>query len=193
MICTSSYKDCDPNKYNTVSISGDHGKMVNYKGNYYSKLAPRLDFWKIWHSNIDKISKDENTKYYIREYWNQVLSKLDPFKTYEELNNSILLCYEESPEFCHRHIVSAWFELFLNVKVPDIKIDKDKIIEIEKPEYIKEYLEQTIKQNKDMKGFTSLRALYLYEREDKSFSYYAKEANTLRKNNCEYKVLQKKK
>ena len=32
---------------------------------------------------------------------------------YDQLDNSILLCYEDNNQFCHRHLVAAWFELFL--------------------------------------------------------------------------------
>lgn len=57
-----------------------------------------------------------------------------------------MLCYETNTEFCHRHIVAAWFELLLGVEIPEAKA-KDYEIEynIERPEYIKEYLEEVIK------------------------------------------------
>ena len=102
--------------------------------------------------------------YYIEEYWKQVLSKLDVEKVYKTLNYSILFCYENNTQFCHRHIVAAWFELLLGAKVPEVN---NKFNEVERPEYIKEYLEKAIKNNIDMKGFTSLRALYLYEKSEK--------------------------
>ena len=57
----------------------------------------------------------------VQEYWNQVLSKLDPEKVFRDLDYSVLLCYEPNTEFCHRHIVAAWFELFLEVQVPEKK------------------------------------------------------------------------
>ena len=48
MISTSSYNNWQSNQYITYSISGDREKSVNYKGRCYSKLAPKLSFWKIW-------------------------------------------------------------------------------------------------------------------------------------------------
>ena len=96
MICTSSYEECQSNKNFTYSISGNRGKDVNYKGNCYPKLAPKLSFWKVWHENIGKMSEEENNKYYINEYYKQVLAKLDPKDVYEELENSIITAIKES-------------------------------------------------------------------------------------------------
>ena len=145
MICTSNYENfgkavCG---YKTYSISGDKGKQADFVGNSFSKLAPKKSFWKVWHNNIGKISEEENNKYYISQYFMHVLSNLDPEEIYNKLDFSILLCYESSNEFCHRHIVSAWFELFLDVKV---------------------HLEEVIKKHTNMKGFNSVRALYIFEK-----------------------------
>ena len=167
MIYTSSYNDCQIDKYRTYSISGNRGKDANYQGKCYSKLAPKLSFWKIWHDNIGKISQEENDRYYVKEYWNQVLSKLDPYEEFRELDNSILLCYEPNTEFCHRHIVAAWFEILLEVKVPEIRIEDYQIVERERPAYIKKYLEDAMRSNRNMRGFESLRALYIYEKGEK--------------------------
>ena len=120
--------------------AGDAG----YKGECYPQLAPKKDFWKKWHANIEIISEEENNKYYVQEYWNQVLSKLDPEKVFRDLNNSVLLCYEDNMLFCHRHIVAAWLELTLGVKVPEAKATDYKIEVIERPEYIKKYLLEEI-------------------------------------------------
>jgi hypothetical protein len=167
MICTSSHGRCIRTKYKTYAISGNRGKDANYYGECYPKLAPKLSFWKIWHDNIGKISEEENNRYYVSEYYKQVLSKLDPEEVYRELDNSILLCYEPITKFCHRHIVAAWFELFLDVDVPEVNVSNNEIELVERPSYIKEYLVDAIKQNNDMKGFNSVRALYLYEQGDK--------------------------
>ena len=167
MICTSSHNNWQSDKYTTYAISGNRGKNAGYHGKCYSKLAPKLSFWKIWHDNIGKVSEEENNRYYVQEYWNQVLSKLDPEQVYRELDNSTLLCYEANTEFCHRHIVAAWFEILLGVEVPEA-IAKDYQIEnVDRPEYIKEYLEDAMRMNRNMRGFTSLRALYLFEKGEK--------------------------
>ena len=141
MISTSSHNDWQSDKYRTYSISGNRGKDANYQGKCYPELAPKLSFWKVWHNNIGKISEEENNRYYVQEYWNQVLSKLDPEKVFRDLDYSVLLCYEPNTEFCHRHIVAAWFEILLGVKVPELKAKDYQIEETDRPEYIKEYLE----------------------------------------------------
>lgn len=117
MISISNYKNFNKTLYRTCFISGDRGKGAGYTGVYFKELAPKLSFWKVWHENIGKISEEENNRYYIEEYYKEVLSKLDPELIYKELDFSILLCYEDNNEFCHRHIVAAWFELLLNVKI----------------------------------------------------------------------------
>ncbi len=148
MIRTSSHNNCITNKYRLVSISRNKGKDANYEGECFPDLAPGRDFWYVWHNNIGVIPELENNRYYIEKYYETVLSKLDPEETYKKLDNAILLCYEDSNEFCHRHIVAAWFELHLDVKVPDIIVSDEKIEEQEIPSYIKEMLEEIIKEKK---------------------------------------------
>ena len=167
MICTSSHKDWQSDKFLTYAISGDCGKEARYKGAWYPKLAPKYYFYKKWQDNIGKISEEENNRYYVQEYWNQVLSKLDPEKVFRDLDYSVLLCYEPNTEFCHRHIVAAWFEILLGVKVPELKAKDYQIEETDRPEYIKEYLEDAMRLNRNMRGFKSLRALYLFEKGEK--------------------------
>ena len=167
MISTSSYNDWKIDKYITYSISGDRGKGVNYQGRCYPELAPKFSFWKQWHDNIGKVSEEENNRYYVQEYWNKVLQKLNPKEVYQKLDNSILLCYESNDKFCHRHIVAAWFEILLGVKVPEQKAKEDEVEEVERPAYIKQYLEDVMRCNRNMKGLNSLRALYLFEKKAK--------------------------
>lgn len=169
MICTSSYKGLPSDMYNRCSISGDRGKKVGYFGPYYKYLAPKKDFWLIYDSNIGKIPDEDNNEYYIREYWNQVLSKLDPQEVYNELNNKILLCYENENQFCHRHVVAAWFELFLDIKISEVKYNGRGLEFVHREDYykdylnIKDYLEQLIITSKgvDFYYYTSINDWYL--------------------------------
>ncbi len=167
MICTSSHKNWQSTHYTTYSISGNRGKDANYNGPCYPALAPKLDFWKTWHDNIGIIPAEENNKFYVQEYYSQVLSKLDPEKVYSDLDYSILLCYEDNTEFCHRHIVAAWFEILLNVTVPEAKAKDFNTEIVDRPEYIKEYLDEAMRKDRNMRGFKSLRALYLFEKGEK--------------------------
>ena len=75
----------------------------------------------------------------------------------------MLLCYEPNTEFCHRHIVAAWFEILLDEYVPEVKFS-DHIETVSRPFYVKCFLEDAMKYNRDMRGFKSLRALYLFEK-----------------------------
>lgn len=164
MVYTSSHKSFNLENYNTYAISGNRGKDVGYEGKYFKPLAPKFSFWKIWHSNIGKIPEIENIQYYIEEYYKQVLANLDPEDIYNRVNDSVLLCYEDNMEFCHRHIVAAWLEIFLGVQVPEVIYIDNEMRIVERPDYIKKILEDVIKKNKNMRGFNSLRALYLFEK-----------------------------
>lgn len=136
MIYTGNYDNCKT--INAVSISGDKGKSIGFDGEHYSALAPKLSFWKQWHDNIGIISEKENNDFYIREYYKEVLSTLDPQEVFEDLQDNILLCYETPELFCHRHIVAAWLETELDIVVPEVKVIDSNIIEIEKNNQIKE-------------------------------------------------------
>lgn len=164
MIYTSNYKSWKSTTIKPYSISGDSGRGENYEGETYLDLAPKKIWWRTWKDNIGKISEEENTKYYIEMYWATVLSKLDPEQVYKDLDNRAILCYEPNMKFCHRHLVAAWLELLLGVEVPEAKANGETIKVLNRPAYIKEYLEEAMRKNLDMHGFKSLRALYLYEK-----------------------------
>ena len=142
-IFTGSYENCKLG--DLVSISGDKGRSVGFEGNSYTKLAPKKEFWKIWHDNIGKISEEENNEYYMREYYKQVLSKLDANTVYSELNefgkNVVLLCFEENNEFCHRQLVATWLERELGIAIPEISIDKEANVQVlgRNPMYVEQF------------------------------------------------------
>lgn len=180
MICTSSYDNFNTGIYSKYSISGNSGKDVGYKGNCYPFLAPKIGFWREWKENKCNKSFEENTKFYIRSYWEQILSKLDPLDVFNKLDGSVLLCYEQNTEFCHRHIVAAWFEILLGEYVPEVRYT-DHIEVVSRPKYIKRYLEYVMRLNRNMHGFNSLRALYLFEKSKVYASRgYKREACSLR-------------
>lgn len=167
MINTSSYSKIDFKKYSACSISRDKGKDAGFEGIYYPDLAPKKEFWRIWKDNRGKISEEENNRYYIEEYYKQVLSKLDPDVVYKELGEAILLCYEDSSEFCHRHIVAAWFNLLLGNSiepVTDISIVDDNVEVVDAASRYMDILEDVIRSNEKMCGFTSVRARYLFDK-----------------------------
>lgn len=67
----------------------------------YKDLAPSFEL-------LRKYKNDGDEDSYTLEYLKQ-LNRLDVDKVYKDLDGKVLLCYERSNSFCHRHIVSRWF------------------------------------------------------------------------------------
>lgn len=170
MIITSCHQDWQSDKYRTVAISEDAGAKVNYKDEANTALAPKKEMLEHWNrcANIPG-HEEENFRFYINCYYNGVLASWDPQQFLCQFNNSVLLCYEQNTEFCHRHIIAAWLEILLNEEVVEAKCNGDEIEYLERPpfyEKIKKELEICMRQ-KDMHGLRSLRACYLYEQGEK--------------------------
>lgn len=142
-IFTGSYESCKSG--NLVSISGDKGASANFIGPSYLKLAPKKDFFYAWKHNTT-LSKDENNLFYMREFYAKVLSKLDPEQVLNELNmfgdDVVILCYEGNKDFCHRHLVAAWLELNLHMRVSEIEINEEgTVTRLDRnPKYIIQFL-----------------------------------------------------
>lgn len=149
MIYTSNYKVGQGSSYRTYSISKDRGVDASYEGECMLELAPKESFFRLWRNNIGKVSERENNEFYMDNFYNQILKKLDPYEVYENANNSVLLCYEDNNQFCHRHIVAAWLELSLGIKVEEIIVQNGEIRVVDKPEYIKQYIERIMTREKD--------------------------------------------
>ncbi len=142
-IYTGNYDECKVG--NLISISGDGGRSIGFEGKTLPILAPKKEFWTIWHDSIGKISEEENNKYYIEQYYKQVLKKVNIKEILKDEVNPILLCYEKGNTFCHRHVLAEYIELVYKEKVRDIKIDENlNIEENERPQYIREFLQQLI-------------------------------------------------
>lgn len=76
-----------------------------FVGFNYQALIPKYSWWKEWHDN------HLSNEWYTEKYFETVLNKLDVHKVADDLSkisNPILLCYEKPPQFCHRHLISAW-------------------------------------------------------------------------------------
>lgn len=78
-----------------------------FAGKEYKRIAPTQKILFDWKRLADK-------ERYIKEYQKDVLSKLDKVKVYKELEelgqgkDVVLLCYEKSEDFCHRHLFAEW-------------------------------------------------------------------------------------
>lgn len=146
-IFTGNYEECKAG--NLISISGDRGKKVGYTGNAIPQFAPKKVFWTTFDNNIGKIPEADNIRYYIEEYYKQVLSKVDIEELLKDEKDPILLCYEKGQDFCHRHVLAEYIEIKYGVKVRDIKIDENlNIVENKRPEYIRSILEDVMSKEK---------------------------------------------
>ena len=91
-----------------------------YKGLEYKKLAPKWEFFNEWKNGSHK----GDDGYYIQCYTEEVLSQLagaDVIRELKELagvdtDRIILLCYEKPADFCHRHIVADWLNVYRDLE-----------------------------------------------------------------------------
>ena len=70
------------------------------------ELCPPIDLLKDWKEH--KITEEE----YTRRYKRDILAKLNPNDIYEKYDGKVLLCFEKSDDFCHRHIIREWLNFF---------------------------------------------------------------------------------
>lgn len=84
----------------------------------FKKVAPKHYFFNKWKENNDN-------DYYVESFNSEVLDKLDPQLVYNELfaltggKDCVLLCYEKSGDFCHRHLVSEWLNRTMNLGIEE--------------------------------------------------------------------------
>ncbi len=139
MIYTSNYDECYVG--NLISISGDKGRSVGFVGKAITELAPKKGFWREWKDNIGKIPEEENTRFYIKHYYDEVLSKVDIMDLLKDEVDPILLCYEKGQDFCHRHVLAEYIEIVYGIRVDDVKIDFNGNVTInQRPPYIRQML-----------------------------------------------------
>lgn len=74
----------------------------------FPDLAPTEEILTAW-----KMYGDQGM--YIEEYQKNILERLDPhatWKAWEAMGheNIVLMCWEGSGKFCHRHLVAKWFK-----------------------------------------------------------------------------------
>jgi uncharacterized protein (DUF488 family) len=106
MIYTSYFSSKKYNKEDGISIAR-YNKF--WKGSSYQYLypSPKLLAW--WKS----LPKEEQLRkeiidQYCQAYYEETLMDLNPHAVAAELDEKVLLCYEKSEDFCHRHLVAAW-------------------------------------------------------------------------------------
>lgn len=117
-IYTSYYANLRKIPDNIVRISIAGKAPSWYTGLQYKKVAPKIGFFLEWKKN-----KDNN--YYIEHYNSEVLSTLAAQNVYDDLKrlsddtDCVLLCYEKSGDFCHRHLVADWLSRELNINIEE--------------------------------------------------------------------------
>lgn len=95
-----------------------------YTGIQYKQLAPKYDFFVEW-------KRTHDNDYYIEHFNSEVLAQLSALRVVTELQcllpediksvmhtpfysnadwHIALVCYEKPSDFCHRHLVSKWFQ-----------------------------------------------------------------------------------
>jgi sulfatase maturation enzyme AslB (radical SAM superfamily) len=107
---------------NAVAIS--QGIPDWYNGARYKPLAPS---WEL-------VKGGDRTRFK-EEYYQEVLSKLDPKQVAADLDGKVLLCHEKDSTYCHRRIVAEWLEESLGISVPEIKFEPFKSISQRPTEY----------------------------------------------------------
>ena len=108
----TSYFSKSGNLPNAISIA--RGSPTWFNGNIYLPLAPSWDLIRTYKQN-------KNEQKYVERYEQEVLKQLDPIKVYNELGqNAILLCWEKSKDFCHRHLVAKWFQDNLKIEITEL-------------------------------------------------------------------------
>ncbi len=95
-----------------VSIAGRAPDW--FGGKQFKKLAPKYWFFK-------KYKEDGDEEFYIAQYYEEVLNKLDPKEVYKELGEeAVLLCWEPPGKFCHRRLVAEWLQKALGIIIEEI-------------------------------------------------------------------------
>lgn len=108
----TSYYDKNAKHPNAVSIAGKSPDW--YSGIEFKKLAPKYWFFK-------KYKEDGDEEFYYEAYHDEVLDELDAQEVYDELGeDAVLLCWESSEKFCHRHIVANWLEDELGIVIEEL-------------------------------------------------------------------------
>lgn len=116
MIYTTYFSKLNKLPYNTVPVAICAKVPEWYKGKQYKKLAPSYDILMQWKSS-------PNPTLYTSRFNSEILAQLNPLDVIIDIINLVdpngedddiplniaLVCYEKSDDFCHRHLVSKWF------------------------------------------------------------------------------------
>ena len=94
-----------------AKFQGDNGVAICrgakwWTGEKYIKLAPPAELLAWW--KCQKKDLESCWGAFEKVYRQEVLSKLDVHQVARDLDGKVLLCFERTRDYCHRHIVAKW-------------------------------------------------------------------------------------
>lgn len=96
-----------------VGIS--RGVPAGWQGRRYLVLVPSWAMLRMSNENYDRA-------------YAELLAKLDPRQVADDLNGTILLCFEPRPEHCHRLTVANWLRAALGAGIVVEEWESDSTI-----------------------------------------------------------------
>ena len=92
---------------------------VFFNGDLWEDVAPKPStLWKYKKGEIDEFQFTEDYKEWLNELDKEQIRK-DLQEALREHSDIVLLCYEKTGGFCHRHILADWIEEHLGYVVKE--------------------------------------------------------------------------
>lgn len=112
----TSYFSINANHPDAVSISLYSPDW--FHGEEYTLLTPQREMFRMWkdHPNL-------GNDWYRDQFYKTTLINLDVHKVARDMEGKVMLCYEKSGDFCHRHLVADWLR-DAGYEVEEIKYEK---------------------------------------------------------------------
>ncbi len=107
MIYTSYFGKMNKLPKDIVPVSICNNAPEFFKGIQMKKLGPSYGL-------LTRYKKNQDNEFYEKYFKDNVLGDLSASRIIQELENIgngsdvVLLCYEKSGDFCHRHLVAEW-------------------------------------------------------------------------------------
>lgn len=124
----------------------------------------------------------DDIKGYIRGYYLDVLSYLDPEEILKQIDYTELVSNEETDSLAKRHIVSEWLRLYTGVDICESVYDNKRgFVSLERPTFIKPILEEVIRETTtslDKYGYESIRACFCIQKAEKCEMVLSKMGNS---------------
>jgi len=117
-IYTSYYGNIDSIPAGIIKVGISNWMPSKTDAEHLEELAPPRPLLEMYEEGL--INAEEYTILYTED----ILDKLDPKEIAEKVNNSVMLCWEQPPRFCHRRVVAKWLEDNLNIVVEELSEKK---------------------------------------------------------------------